>query len=123
VPDRGALLGLVERRDRRGRGRRRDSADATASWPPRARAKWSPSRPAARLGPVLGKGDAMWRALSVVRGDVVAYVDGDSEDFGAHFACGTRRPIVCEPGAQSCQGVLPAPFRGGRDHLPTAAGA
>src|SRR4051794_6696626 len=25
------------------------------------------------VGPVLGKGDAMWRALSVLRGDVVCY--------------------------------------------------
>jgi glucosyl-3-phosphoglycerate synthase len=38
------------------------------------------------FGPVQGKGDAMWRALTVLRGDVVCYLDADSERFGAHFA-------------------------------------
>src|SRR5256885_8849307 len=36
-------------------------------------------------GPVLGKGDAMWRALSVLTGDVICFLDGDSERFGPHF--------------------------------------
>ncbi len=40
------------------------------------------------LGLVQGKGDAMWRALSVVTGDVVCFLDADSEEFGEHFACG-----------------------------------
>jgi glucosyl-3-phosphoglycerate synthase len=38
------------------------------------------------FGPVQGKGDALWRALSVLHGDVVCYLDADSECFGAHFA-------------------------------------
>jgi glucosyl-3-phosphoglycerate synthase len=50
------------------------------------------------LGPVLGKGDAMWRALSVCRGDLVCFVDADSEDFGAHFVLGLLGPLVCAPG-------------------------
>src|SRR2546423_12493 len=41
-----------------------------------------------QFGPVLGKGDAMWRALSVLEGDVVCFLDADSERFGEHFACG-----------------------------------
>lgn len=45
------------------------------------------------FGPVLGKGDAMWRALTVLIGDLVCFVDPDSEDFGAHFACGLRGPL------------------------------
>src|ERR1700759_358956 len=28
-----------------------------------------------QLGPVLGKGDAMWRALSVLQGDVICFLD------------------------------------------------
>ena len=31
------------------------------------------------LGPVLGKGDAMWRALPVLRGDIVCFLDSNSE--------------------------------------------
>jgi glucosyl-3-phosphoglycerate synthase len=48
-------------------------------------------------GEVLGKGDAMWRALSVLRGDVVCFVDADTERFGSHFASGlelTARPAL-----------------------------
>jgi hypothetical protein len=49
------------------------------------------------LGPVQGKGDAMWRALSVLHGDVVCYLDADSERFGAHFAAALAG-VVAIPG-------------------------
>ena len=49
------------------------------------------------LGPVQGKGDAMWRALSVLHGDVVVYLDADSERFGAHFAAALAG-VVAIPG-------------------------
>ena len=65
------------------------------------------------FGPVLGKGDAMWRALSVLRGDVVCYVDADSEDFGPHFACGLIGPLVCERGISFVKGAYRRPFKMG----------
>jgi glucosyl-3-phosphoglycerate synthase len=49
------------------------------------------------FGPVLGKGDAMWRALSSLEGDLVCFLDADTERFGAHFATGLLGPLVCEP--------------------------
>ena len=49
------------------------------------------------FGPVLGKGDAMWRALSVLEGDLVCFLDADTEGFGPHFATGLLGPLVCEP--------------------------
>ena len=73
-------------------------------------------RPAELLpefGPVLGKGDAMWRALSVLTGELVAFVDADSEDFGAHFACGLLGPLVCAPGVQFVKGFYRRPFKNG----------
>src|SRR3954454_10554126 len=33
------------------------------------------------FGQVLGKGDAMWRALSVARGELVVYLDSDTREF------------------------------------------
>lgn len=48
-------------------------------------------------GPVAGKGDAMWRALSVLRGELICFLDADVEHFGAHFACGLIGPLVCDP--------------------------
>lgn len=63
-----------------------------------------------QFGPVLGKGDAMWRALSVVRGDVVVYVDADSSDFGPHFVERLAEPI--ESGrALFVKGHYRRPFR------------
>ena len=50
------------------------------------------------LGPVLGKGDAMWRALSVLEGDIVCFLDADTERFRSHFLTGLLGALVCEPG-------------------------
>jgi glucosyl-3-phosphoglycerate synthase len=52
----------------------------------------------AGYGPVLGKGDAMWRALSVLEGEVVCFLDADTEGFSGHFLTGLLGPLVCEPG-------------------------
>jgi glucosyl-3-phosphoglycerate synthase len=50
------------------------------------------------LGPVLGKGDAMWRALGAVRGELVCFLDADVERFPGHYAGGLLGPLVCERG-------------------------
>jgi glucosyl-3-phosphoglycerate synthase len=50
------------------------------------------------FGPVLGKGDAMWRALSVLDGELVCFLDADTEGFGAHFATGLLGALLCERG-------------------------
>src|ERR1700684_1330353 len=74
------------------------SADGTADLAERAGAD---VRQEAELmpehGPVLGKGDAMWRALGALRGELVCFLDADSERFSAHFATGLLGPLLCEP--------------------------
>ena len=91
-----------------------DSSDATAEI---ARARGAEVhrqrdlRPDA--GPMLGKGDAMWRALEVLRGDVVAYVDADSRDFGDHFVRGLMGPLVCGSEATLAKGFYRRPFDSG----------
>ncbi|HWC85536.1 MAG TPA: glucosyl-3-phosphoglycerate synthase [Solirubrobacteraceae bacterium] len=74
------------------------------------------------LGPVLGKGDAMWRALHVLWGDVVCFLDADSEHFGAHFACGLIGPLLCEHGISFVKGFYRRPFRVGDTVLPDDGG-
>ncbi len=74
------------------------------------------------LGPVLGKGDAMWRALHVLSGEVVCFLDADSEHFGAHFACGLLGPLLCEPGLSFVKGYYRRPFRVGDVTLPGEGG-
>ena len=45
-------------------------------------------------GPVLGKGDAMWRSLSVLDGDLICFLDADSEQFSTHYVNGLVGPLV-----------------------------
>ncbi|MGO9900766.1 MAG: glucosyl-3-phosphoglycerate synthase [Solirubrobacteraceae bacterium] len=74
------------------------------------------------LGPVLGKGDAMWRALSLLTGDVVCFLDADSEEFGGHFACGLLGPLLCKPQTEFVKGFYRRPFRIGGVTLPEGGG-
>lgn len=74
------------------------------------------------LGPVLGKGDAMWRALRVLRGDVICFLDADSERFGAHFACGLLGPLLCERGIELVKGFYRRPLKVGETTLPDGGG-
>jgi glucosyl-3-phosphoglycerate synthase len=62
---------------------------------------------------VLGKGDAMWRALAVVEGELIVYLDSDTRDFSAHFATGLLGPLICEPGVvQFVKGHFRRPYAG-----------
>jgi glucosyl-3-phosphoglycerate synthase len=74
------------------------------------------------LGPVLGKGDAMWRALPVLTGEVICFLDADSEHFGAHFACGVLGPLLCRPEIAFVKGFYRRPFRIGRTTVPDGGG-
>ncbi len=74
------------------------SADGTAAVAEDAGAEvWQEAALLPAFGPVLGKGDAMWRATSALEEDVVCFLDADSERFSAHFATGLIGPLVCEP--------------------------
>lgn len=46
------------------------------------------------LGRVEGKGDAMWRALSVLRGDVILYLDADSTSIQRHYVFAMCGPLL-----------------------------
>ena len=74
------------------------------------------------LGPVLGKGDAMWRALPVLRGELVCFIDADSEQVGPHFACGLLGPLICEEGVSFVKGCYRRPFRVGDTVFPDGGG-
>ncbi len=88
------------------------SADGTAAVAARAGAL---VRQEAELmsshGPVLGKGDAMWRALSALEGELVCFLDADTEGFSAHFATGLLGPLVCEPGVSFVKAFYRRPLR------------
>ncbi|HEX4691645.1 MAG TPA: glucosyl-3-phosphoglycerate synthase [Solirubrobacteraceae bacterium] len=62
-------------------------------------------------GSALGKGDAMWRGVSATRGEVVAFLDTDTEDFHAGFVLGLLGPILCEPEVGFVKGAFRRPLR------------
>ena len=74
------------------------------------------------FGPVLGKGDAMWRALPVLSGEIVCFLDADSERFGAHFACGLVGPLLIRPELSFVKGFYRRPFRVGSTTYPDGGG-
>ena len=61
-------------------------------------------------GPAQGKGDAMWRSLSVARGDIVMFADADTRDFGEHFIYGTLGPVLTVPGVRFSKAAYRRPF-------------
>jgi glucosyl-3-phosphoglycerate synthase len=74
------------------------------------------------FGRVEGKGDALWRSLSVATGEIVVFLDADTEDFGPHFALGLIGPLLVEPGVVLVKGAYRRPFRVGDETLPDGGG-
>ena len=100
-----------------------DSADGTAGI---ARAHgaevYSENELLPEYGPAQGKGDAMWRALSVARGDIVMFADADTRDFGEHFIYGTLGPLLTIPGVQFSKAAYRRPFAGGEESVADGGG-
>jgi glucosyl-3-phosphoglycerate synthase len=101
-----------------------DSADGTAAVAARAGAEvYQEAELAPGYGQVLGKGDAMWRALSVVRGEVVVYLDSDTRDFSPHFATGMLGPLLCHSDVEFVKGFFRRPYlRADGTELPADGG-
>ena len=76
----------------------------------------------AEYGPTQGKGDAMWRALSVARGDIVMFADADTADFGEHFVYGTLGPLLADPGIRFCKAAYRRPYATGEKSVVDGGG-
>jgi glucosyl-3-phosphoglycerate synthase len=99
------------------------SADGTATVAERAGAVvWQEAELMPSYGPVLGKGDAMWRALSVLGGELVCFLDADTEGFSAHFATGLLGPLVCESGVSFVKAFYRRPIGEGGGGTPEGGG-
>ncbi len=73
-------------------------------------------------GPAQGKGDAMWRALSAARGDIVMFADADTTDFEEHFVYGTLGPMLEDPSIQFVKAAYRRPFKQGEESVPDGGG-
>jgi glucosyl-3-phosphoglycerate synthase len=77
---------------------------------------------AAELGPALGKGDAMWRALQVTGGEFVCFMDGDTLDPDPAHLRGLLGPLLCDPAIAFVKGAFERPFATADTHLPHEGG-
>ena len=67
----------------------------------------------ASFGPAQGKGDAMWRGLAITSGEIVVYLDTDTENFSASFLVGMLGPILSDSSIQLLKGSFRRPLRVG----------
>jgi len=89
-----------------------DSADGTAEVAAAMGAEvYSENELLSYYGGAHGKGDAMWRSLSVASGDLVMFADADTKDFKPQFVYGTLGPILSVPGVRFVKGAFRRPFK------------
>jgi glucosyl-3-phosphoglycerate synthase len=75
-----------------------DSTDGTAEVAASRGAEvYSENELMSSYGGAHGKGDAMWRSLSVARGDLIMYVDADTKDFRPQLIYGVLGPAFYVP--------------------------
>ncbi|HMA46068.1 MAG TPA: glucosyl-3-phosphoglycerate synthase [Frankiaceae bacterium] len=71
-------------------------------------------------GRVPGKGEALWKSLHVTRGELVAFVDADLEQFDPDLVTGLLGPLLLEPAVSFVKASYERPLRGGL--LPAGGG-
>jgi glucosyl-3-phosphoglycerate synthase len=99
-----------------------DSTDATPQLAEQAGAEVVRQRDIhPEYGAVLGKGDAMWRALAVCREEVLVYVDGDTHDFSGHMACDLVAAVALD-GYSFVKAAYTRPFSIAGTVLPAGGG-
>ena len=88
-----------------------DSADGTASVAQHAGARVLLEDELEReLGPALGKGDAMWRALRATGGEVVCFLDGDTADPTPRHLQGLLGPLLADRSLALVKGAFDRPL-------------
>jgi glucosyl-3-phosphoglycerate synthase len=63
-----------------------------------------------QLGPALGKGDAMWRALCATGGEIVCFLDGDTADPTPRHLQGLLGPLLADDSLALVKGAFDRPL-------------
>jgi len=99
------------------------SADATAQIAAAAGATvFSESALMSDYGPVAGKGDAMWRSLSVLDGELICFLDADVLEFSTRYAIGLLGPLLEHDEVDFVKGYYRRPFSQGGIELAAGGG-
>jgi glucosyl-3-phosphoglycerate synthase len=89
-----------------------DSADGTAEVAASKGAEvYSENELLSHYGDAHGKGDAMWRSLSVARGDLIMFIDADTKDFKPQLVYGVLGPILYVPQVRFVKAAYRRPFK------------
>lgn len=69
------------------------------------------------LGPAEGKGEALWKSLHVVSGDLLVFLDADLIEWGTHFVPGLLGPLLTDDSPQLVKAIYDRPLldRDGRE--------
>jgi glucosyl-3-phosphoglycerate synthase len=76
----------------------------------------------AEFGPALGKGDAMWRALHASSGELVCFLDGDTENPDPRHLQGLLGPLLTDGSIELVKGAFDRPLKIGADSLTAEGG-
>ena len=74
------------------------------------------------LEPATGKGEALWKSLYALDGDIIAWVDSDIENIHPRFVYGLVGPLLADPDIGYVKGFYERPMKDG-DYLPPPAAA
>jgi glycosyltransferase involved in cell wall biosynthesis len=66
------------------------------------------------LEPMTGKGEALWKSLFVLRGDVILWLDADIRNFHPRFVWGPLGPILTDPAIGYVKSFYRRPIDDGR---------
>ena len=74
------------------------------------------------LEPLGGKGDALWKSLFVLTGDLLVFIDADIRNFDAHFVSGLLGPLLLEEGVGYAKAFYERPIGSGDEMAATGGG-
>lgn len=74
------------------------------------------------LGTVPGKGEAMWKAQFVTRGELLVFMDADLLDWDTHFVPGLLGPLLTRPEVLLVKGFYERPLGSGESAVPFEGG-
>lgn len=74
------------------------------------------------LEPSSGKGEALWKSLFVLKGDLIVWVDADIENFHHRFIYGPLGPLLTDEDIGYVKAFYERPLRRGGQLLPAEGG-
>jgi glucosyl-3-phosphoglycerate synthase len=74
------------------------------------------------LEPATGKGEALWKSLFVLEGDIIAWIDSDIENIHPRFAYGVIGPLLADPDIGYVKGFYERPLKEGGELKPAGGG-